>query len=196
MLSKEDFENFKTAIDTVVYIPELAWNDFKIQLQKKTIKKGEYIWREGQICNHLVFLKTGLVRSFSISDGKEITHTFYEKRNFFYDDYSFLSQNPCKKAYQALEGSELVLVSRTHLYSMYDKYKCFERLGRIAVEQAHIKMIQDVELLNKSSSEDNYKHLLSTNPSLIQRVPQKIIASYLNITSEHLSRIRLRISKG
>jgi len=196
MLSEDNFEDFKNAINNIVRITDMAWSDFKIELQKKTIKKGEYIWREGQTCRHLVFLKIGLVRSFSTKDGKEITHTFYEKKNFFYDDYSFLTQNPCKKAYQILENSELVLVNRTHLFSMYDKYKCFERLGRIAVEQAHIKMIQDVELISHNSSEENYKHLLSTNSSLINRVPQKIIASYLNITPEHLSRIRLKISKG
>jgi len=196
MFSKDNFEDFKSAIDAIVHINDLAWSDFKKEFQKKTIKKGEFIWKEGQTCKHLVFLKNGLVRSFSTTNGKETTHTFYEKKNFFYDDYSFLSQKPCIKAYQVLEDSELVFVSRTHLFSMYDKYKCFERLGRIAIEQTHIKMIHDIEQISQNSSEENYKHLLNTNPSLIHRVPQKIIASYLNVTSEHLSRIRLKISKG
>jgi len=188
-------ENLKIAINNIVGINEMAWNDFRTGLKEKKIKKGSFLWREGQTCRHLAFLHSGLIRSLSYNDGKEITHTFYESNNLFYDDYSFLSQNPCQKAYQVLADSELILVSRVHLHTMFDRHKCFERLGRLAVEQAHVSMIQDVERLNQSSSEENYKDLLITRPNLLQQVSQKVIASYLNISPEHLSRIRLKISK-
>lgn len=188
--------SLKSLLDQITVIDEVAWNDFTEHQIEKRFSKGEIIWQEGQICGHLVFLKKGLVRSFSAENGKEITFNFYETNSLFYDDYSFISQKPCNKTYQVLENSEIVLIPRMHLLSMFDKHKCFERIGRISVESAHVRMIEQRERMLQNSAEKNYQYLLLNSPYLVQTLPQKIIASYLNISTEHLSRIRSKISKG
>lgn len=187
--------SLKSILNQVTFVDELAWEDF-IQLKtEKSLKKGELLWREGQVCRHLVFLKKGLIRRFSLNNGKEVTFNFYETSSIFYDDYSFISQQPSKNNYQVLEDSEVTLIPRAQLLKMFDKYKCFERIGRIFVEKAHIAMIEEREKLSQNNAEKNYKQLLSNKPYLIQTLPQKIIASYLNISTEHLSRIRSKLSK-
>jgi len=193
---KSSIDELKIVINNIVKISDLAWKDFEATTTKKRIKKGELLWEEGQVCRNLVFLQTGLVRSYSFRDGKEITHTFYEDKSLFYDDYSFLTQKPCKKTFEALEDCDLLVVNREDLFSLYDEYKCFERLGRRAVEIAHINMIEDIERLILGSAEQNYLYIINNTPKLIQQVPLKIIATYLNISSEHLSRIRAKISKS
>lgn len=183
-------QSLKNVLDKITFIDGIAWDDFSQTKIEKTIKKGDIIWREGQICKHLIFLKNGLIRSYYLNNSREVTLNFYEDGNLFYDDYSFISQKPSKNTFQALTDSALILIPRDHLLAMYDKHKCFEKIGRISVENAHIEMIEKRERLIQNSAEKNYKHLLSTQPHLIQTLPQKLIASYLNISTEHLSRIR------
>lgn len=198
MLPPEEISNksLKSILNQIAYIDELAWNDFVQGQEERVFKKRELIWDEGQVCGHLVFLKKGLVRSFNFEHNKEVTFNFYDANSLFYDDYSFISQMPSRKIYQVLEDSTVTLISRTHLLSLFDKHKCFERIGRIAVENAHTAMIEERERLSLNSAEQNYQYFLMNSPHLIQRVSQKIIASYLNISTEHLSRIRAKITKG
>ena len=185
----------RKVIENIVKINEESWSEFESKITNKELKKGDFLWREGQVCRSLVFLQKGLIRTVSFKNEREVTHTIYEESSLFYDDYSFLSQNPCKKSFEALEDCQLSLSSRSDLFTMYDRHKSFERLGRIAVETAHVRMIENIERINLNSAEENYMHLLDSRPHLIQRISQKIIASYLNVTTEHLSRIRRNIVK-
>lgn len=186
----------KETLNLISPIEDAAWMDFNSKCVEKTYQKDEFICTEGQIFKHLVFLQKGLIRSFSNSEHKEITHTFYDKGSLFYDDHSFLSTLPSRKSYITLEESNLIMISKHHLYELYDKYKSFERLGRIAVEMAHIRMIENQERINQNTAEENYVRILANHPDIIQRVPQKIIASYLNISTEHLSRVRTKLASS
>lgn len=186
----------KSILENITPISDEIWGDFIEKRHEKSIKKGAFLWKEGQVCKHLVFLKSGLIRSFNHSGEKEITYNFYEKNALFYDDYSFLSQKPCTKNFQALEASEVLIFPRNHLLNLYDRHKAFERIGRIAIETAHIQMIENKERLNLHSAEFNYLYLLENHSELLQQVPLKIIASYLLISTEHLSRIRAKITQS
>lgn len=196
MISDQRYLELKFTLNKIAVLNDMEWQDFSQFIIEKNLNKGDYIWEEGQISKHLIFLKSGLIRSYSFTNNREITHHFYEKNALFYDDHSFLSQKPCSKYYQILEKSALFMISREQLLAMYDKYKTFERIGRLAIEDAHIKMIENIERLNINSAEENYLHLLNNHPHLLQKISQKIIASYLNITTEHLSRIRSKIAKN
>ena len=188
------FESLYKRLSSIASMDEDAWQAFSSSVQVRTLESREILWPSGSICKYLVFVKSGLIRSHSMVSDRQITSTFYPEESLFYDDYSFLSQQPMTKTYEALEPTELLLISRERLLQLFDKYKVFERIGRLAVEQAHIKMIEAQERISQWSAEDNYHYLQKHQPDILQRVPQKIIASYLNISPEHLSRIRAKVA--
>lgn len=189
-----DIKTFKNILQSVTPISEDEWLNFEQYFSFRRLNKNETLWKENEICNHLVFLKSGLIYCFHYKDDKEIVTNLYFENAVFYDDYSFIRQEPCILNYVALEETELIVIPRIALYEMFDKYKSFERLGRMMVERNHTISIKEQLNFNGNKAEEKYLNLVAKQPSLIQRVPLKIIASYLTITPEHLSRIRKKIA--
>jgi CRP-like cAMP-binding protein len=189
-----DSNSVRNLLQSVTPISETEWQNFEQYFSSRKLLKNETLWKEGEICNHLVFLKSGLIYCFHNKEEKEIVTNLYFENAIFYDDYSFIKQVPCILTYIAFETTELIVIPRIALYEMFDKYKSFERLGRMMVERNHTISIKEQLNFNSNKAEEKYLNLIASQPSLIQRVPLKIIASYLNITPEHLSRIRKKIA--
>jgi len=189
-----DTRILKNILQDVTPISENEWSNFEQYFSYRKLLKNEILWKEGQICNHLVFIKSGLIYCYHHKEEKEIVTNLYFENAIFYDDYSFIKQEPCLLNYVALEITELIVIPRIALYEMFDKYKSFERLGRMMVEKQHTISIKEQLNFNGNKAEEKYLRLIEKQPSLIKRVPLKLIASYLNITPEHLSRIRKKLS--
>lgn len=177
-------------LDAISPLEQEARAALAASIEYKHLKKNELLWLAGDTCKHLVFVEKGLLRNYEYINQREITHRFYAEQQLFYDDYSFIAQKQCVSNYEALEETDLLLIPRTALYALYDQFKSVERLGRIAVEQAHVRWVEHLNNITTKSAEENFSLLLKSQPNLLQRVPQKMIASYLNITPEHLSKIK------
>jgi len=180
----------RTALSRYSSIEHEVWEEFEQFFVEKRVTKNEMIWENEEVCKHLAFIVNGAVRSFSVINGNEVTHNFYFDSDLFYDDYSFISQRPCFRNYQALEECDLLLVPRSALYLMFNKHKSFERLGRLVVEFKYMELYESMHRFNNQSAGENYRYLMENSREVLQRVPLKLVASYLNITPEHLSRIR------
>lgn len=185
-----DTSDLKSVIHQFSPVEAVAWKEFEQFFFERRLAKQEMLWEEGEFCQHLVFIQSGLIRCYDLDKGVERTHDFYLEGSLFYDDYSFHAQRPSLNFYQAIEATVLIAIPRAALHLMYDKYKSFERLGRIAVESNHIRRIESVQRITRLSAEENYRYLLEHQPELVRRAPLKMIASYLHISPEHLSRIR------
>lgn len=177
-------------LDAISPLEQEARAALAASIEYKHLRKNELLWLAGDTCKHLVFVEKGLLRNYEYINHREITHRFYAEQQLFYDDYSFIAQKQCVSNYEALEETDLLLIPRTALYALYDQFKSVERLGRIAVEQAHVRWVEHLNNITTKSAEENFSLLLKSQPNLLQRVPQKMIASYLNITPEHLSKIK------
>ncbi len=188
-----DIGSLKNILENVTPISSAEWHHFEQYFSYRRLQKNEVLWKENEYCSHLVFIKNGLIYCFYNRDGKEIVTNLYFENAFFYDDYSFIRQEPCFLNYIAMETTELIVIPRVGLYEMFDQYKSFERLGRIMVERNHALSIKEQLNFNGFTTEEKYLNLITHQPNVIQRVPLKIIASYLNITPEHLSRIRNKL---
>jgi CRP-like cAMP-binding protein len=186
--------NLKSIFNNVTLIEEEAWSDFEQYFSTKTLRKQDVLWRAGEVCKHLVFIDKGLIRSFRFIEGKEISTNFFFEGTVFYDDYSFISGQPCSDSYEALEQTELIVIPKAAVNQMFDKYKSFERLGRKMVEHNHAKQIEEQQNSRSLPSKERYLQLLSTKPEFVNRVPLKFIASYLNMTPEYLSKLRKDIA--
>ena len=191
-----DTITFKNILQNVTPISESEWLNFEQYFSIRKLQKNDFLWKEGEICKHLVFIKSGLVYWYYRKEEKEIITNLYFEKAVFYDDYSFIEQEPSVLTYVALETTELIVIPRIVMYEMFDKYKSFERLGRMMVERQHIISIKEQLNLIGNKAEEKYLNMITSQPDLLKRVPLKIVASYLNITPEHLSRIRKKMASS
>jgi CRP-like cAMP-binding protein len=128
--------------------------------------------------------------SFYFKEGKDITDWLSAEGTFAGSMISFLTQLPDVRGIELLEPSLLWSFGHEDLEKLYKQYHEIERLGRLLSNHAYILVQQRFDDLLFTTSMERYHKLLQQNPTIIQRVPLGMIASYLGITQETLSRIR------
>jgi CRP/FNR family transcriptional regulator, anaerobic regulatory protein len=176
-------------------MPDHAWEFTRSLLTVRSIPKNHYILREGSVCNHVSFVNSGLVKMGYMAGDKEKVISFCDKGNYISDYQSFLTRKPSMMYLQALEDTELVETTFDGLQSLYKQVPEANLLGRLIAEQLFI-MMTECDMEEKTLSiESRYQKLIQEQPSLLQRVPQYMIASYLGITPEAFSRIKGRLQK-
>lgn len=167
----------------------------KTFLVPKKVRKRQYILQEGEICKYSSFVEKGTLRSYTIDDkGHEHIIQFAIEGWWISDMYSFLTGEPSVYNIDVLEDAELLLLSRSSEEELLQKVPKFERYMRLLVQGAYIAMQRRVVLSLSQTAEEKYTKLTNTYPDIIQRVPQHMIASYLGVTPETLSRIRKQIA--
>lgn len=159
-------------------------------LQNETWPKGHLLLKPKTICRRIYFIERGLTRTFYFKDGKDITDWLSAETDFAGSMISFLTQMPDIRGIELLEPSVLWSFSHGDLKKLYDQHHEIERLGRLLTTHAYILVQQRFDESIFTTATERYNKLLQTNPSLIRRVPLGIIASYLGVTQETLSRIR------
>jgi len=166
-------------------------------------KKGEEIFFENDIWSEIMYINSGIVRSYIINaQGKDFTRQFYFNSDessvanlFVLDLTSLTTQMPSKRGFTVLEDCETIVFSRESLYALYDNHKTWERIGRKMAEFAYIDMDRFYcDLLTKTPKE-RYEDLQHSMSDLLCKVPQYHIASYLGVTPVTLSRIRKNLER-
>ena len=168
----------------------------KSYFSPKKLRKKQYLIQEGNACKYLAFVEQGLLRSYNVDDkGVEHMLQFAWEGWWISDTYSFLSGEAAAYNIDAIEDSELLLITLPHFEEMMLKVPRMERYFRILFQKNIIS--KERRLLSSISltAEEKYIRLQETNPELVQRIPQNLIASYLGITPETLSRIRKGLSQ-
>lgn len=161
----------------------------------KTLKKDGLLLRENEVCRHIFFLGSGLVRMYYLDEsGHEINYRFTDAGHFFVDFQSFLTQQPSRYYWQALQDSEILLFPYTAIQQIYQRSPAWTNFGRVMAEHVYLQLNQRVEMLLFMKPEERYRSVVSTNPGLIKQVSLLHLSSYLGIKPESLSRIRKRMS--
>ena len=158
------------------------------------LKPGGYFLEEGKICRSVAFIEKGLLRYFVTQDGNEKTISFNKENEFACNYKSFLPAKPSDTSIQALEETTLYLISYDNLQRLYADVKEGERLGRMAIEQVFLAVMEQIRSLYADPPAARYQQFLATYPDLVQRIPQYYIASYVGVKPQSLSRIRKRLS--
>ena len=161
--------------------------------KEKTYKKGDFFLADGQICKQVGFVTKGLMRYYINHDGEEKTYAFSQENQYVCNYESFLPQNPSFKIIQALEDSDVFVISHSDLQVLYAKVREGERYGRIAVEAVFLQMLKDINSFYTETPEVRYERFLTNHPDLQQRISQYHIASFVGVKPQSLSRIRKRI---
>ena len=184
----------ETLKQTIISTVTLSQDDlnFTLNLFKPiSLKKDDYFLELGKRCNHVAFIKSGILRIFYPNDkGEEITCYFSLPNEFVTSFSSFSNQSPSIENIQAILPSELLIISKQDLDMLYQKIPSTQEFGRKAAENLAMIMEKRMVLFQSHSAEERYQFLLKNSPILIQTVPLQYLASYLGITPQHLSRLR------
>jgi len=197
--------SYKTALDGLHhylsgYLP-LSRTEFQLLLPFIEIReydKKAKITREGEVERYFNIIAKGLVRKYlPIRGGEQIIQLAVEG-HIIHSELSFFYRTPSGSVVETIEPTVLLSISYESLEQMYSQFPKVERLGRLIVSDLFIKKdFRYFDQLRKSTRE-RFLDYIKTHSHMLQRVPQKYIASYLNIKPETFSRLKhlMRPKKG
>lgn len=184
----------KNIFDPYFEAPIEIWESFAKYLEPKSFKKNELIKESNKKEKYLSIIIEGSAGIFLWKENSTICVDLCYENEFFGDYMSFLTQEPTELYTQAIEPTEILSISYSDLNELYKSSEIGMHIGRAAAESLFIhKQTQQIDLL-KLTAEERYLKLLERQPKIVQRTPQKHIASYLGITPESFSRIRKKIT--
>lgn len=160
-------------------------------LELKTFEKKAFLLKEGQICREYFFLIEGLVRSFYWTEKGRENVTQFAIENWWVTNLdSFRNETASWLNIQAVEKTTVLCLSRTKLEQLFVEIPKVERLFRIITEQTLIASQRRADFFLRKSSKERYQFFMQHLASFAQRIPQYMLASYLEITPEYLSELR------
>jgi CRP-like cAMP-binding protein len=184
------FKNIHKVISTYIEINDEEWAHYSSMLQVREIKKKTIILSEGSICKEVFFINKGLLRIFFVdNNGEEKTFHFALEKTFATDYKSFLKEIPSNYSIQAMEDTQVLVMSLDMILGGYKMLTNGEKLGRLLAEDYFFMFNDKIQAMYTQTPLERYNDLTSSFPKIFQRVPQHLIASYLNISSVHLSRL-------
>ncbi|MCK0189072.1 Crp/Fnr family transcriptional regulator [Arenibacter sp. F20364] len=188
-------QNFIKYLKTKANIAE---SEFQLLIKKveiRNIEKGQVLLGPGEICKHSFFVEKGLLRSYTIDNsGKEHILQFGSENWIVSDRSSTFFNEPSDLSIDAIEDTQVVLISSEFINEASEISSSFRNYNQIAL-QNHIRHQQKrINLLLSATAETRYMNFITLYPDLTLRVPQWMIASYLGITPESLSRVRKELA--
>jgi CRP-like cAMP-binding protein len=185
------FEVLVKAINEKVSLTEKEQESCKAYFTPKKLRKKQYLLQQDDVCKYTAFVEKGVLRAYTVDDkGYEHIIQFALEGWWVSDIYSFLTGEPSIYNIDALEDAELFLLTKSSNEAMLENVPKMERYFRILSQNALVAMQRRLVRSQSQSAEEKYSNLVATYPDIIQRVPQHMIASYLGITPETLSRTR------
>jgi len=161
----------------------------------KELKKGDFILREGEIAKTGAFVAKGCLRSYSIDQkGKEHILQFAAEDWWISNMDSMMSQQPSTYFIDAIEDSEVLLIDRPSFQKMMEQVPSFANSFRVGMQKRNDSKDKRIISALSSTAEERYHQFLGSYPGLSQRIPQHMLASYLGVTPETVSRIRRSLS--
>lgn len=160
------------------------------------VEKKQLLVAEGNVCNYLYFVETGILHSYVVdTQGDMHTVQFGFEGHWISDLYSFLSGKPALFNVEALENTTVWAIQNTDYEKMCCQIHKFEHFFRKLLQNAYIQAQHRIAKAFSEDAEKRYLTLIQMQPDLLQRVPQYLIASYLGIKPQSLSRIRQNLLK-
>lgn len=155
------------------------------------IKRNDFLVSRGQVETNLYYVESGSMRIFYPVKEEEIVAGFAYDHNLICSYPSFIRQQPSDYAIQALTTTKLKFIKRADFYDLFKIHHDIESAWRMLEEEALVgKIEREVEMLT-FTPEERYRRLMDRSPHIFQIIPRKYIASYLRMTPETLSRIKL-----
>lgn len=185
------FAHIQEKVDLTDRDKELIQAFFKY----KKLRKRQYLLQEGDICKQLSFVSKGAVKSYTVDErGNEHINLIGWEGWWISDFESFICGNEAILHIDAIEDTELLLISREDYERMLSEVPVMERYFRILYQNSLVTKDRRLISSNTYTAEEKYRQLMETYPFISHRIPQNLIASYLGLTPETISRVKKKLN--
>ncbi|WP_415326790.1 Crp/Fnr family transcriptional regulator [Chryseobacterium sp. MMS23-Vi53] len=184
----EQYMRGRTEIDdeTLLYI-------FSYFRSIKT-KRNEFLLKEGEICKHHYFLNKGCIRLFHINkEGEEVTRYFHFENTFGTALSSFINQKSSFECMQTIEPSELLVINHADYFHLVETVPQFGFVYKQILELAYIKSQERIYCFQSLEAIEKVRWVIINQAKLLTRISNKMVASYLGLTPQTLSRLKSKI---
>ena len=169
---------------------------FLSKLETNTYKTKTILLNAGEVCKHSYFVNSGILRSFNINDNiVEHVLSFACQGWWMSDMYSFFSQKPGQLFIEVLEDAEVVSLSKENQEQLYHDIPKLERFFRILIENSLVANQQRLMDNLSLTAEERFEKFTTKYGTLVHKVPQKQIASFIGVTPEFFSKMKARLLK-
>jgi CRP-like cAMP-binding protein len=190
--------DLKIFLDHISRYIQLTSDEQSIFLSKVKFRKylkGQFVVQNGDVCRHENFVVSGCLKTFYIdNEGHEHIVMFAIEDWWTADLGSFITQTPADLNVQCLEDSELIQITYSDLQQLYTEIPKLERFFRIIIQNAFVAAQKRIVKNLSLPAMERYIQFREQYPKIEQRVPQYMVASYLGITKEFLSKIRTQLA--
>ena len=169
---------------------------FLSKTETKPFKAKSILLSAGEVANCTYFVNSGILRSFNINDNiiEHVLH-FACEGWWIGDMYSYISGKPGNLFIEVLEDSEVVIITKENQQQLYQEIPKLERFFRILAENSLVSHQERLMDNLSLTAEERFEKFCYKYPTLIQKVPQKQIASFIGVTPEFFSKIKARLLK-
>ncbi len=184
-------EKLYSHLKKFVKIKKSDFSEILSYFKKKTVKKKEILMNEGQQCKSNYFVVSGCLHMFFTTEkGVEQTIQFGLENWWLTDSLSFFNQSSTAYNIQAVEDSEILILDYEKQQELFFKFPVVEKYFRIIYQIAYGAAIQRTKYIFSCSKEEIYFNFKDEFPEFVNRVPQYLLASFLGLTPEYVSKLR------
>ena len=160
----------------------------------KKLKRKAFLLREGEVCNYLAFVSSGILKSFTSDEKAQERISLFAFEGWWISDFnSFTNREKALLNISAIENAELLLISFDDYELLTLQIPLMDRYFRILYQNSLVTKDRRLMISNKSTAMEKYLSLVHHNPDMVKRIPHTLIASYLGLSPETVSRIRKKL---
>ncbi|KFF18943.1 MULTISPECIES: Crp/Fnr family transcriptional regulator [unclassified Chryseobacterium] len=187
-------DTFKAHLNKFVTVTDEEYASIFSFFQEIEVKKKQSLMLSGEICRSMYFVSVGCLRKFFVNEkGAEQTTEFAIENWWITDTFAYERQMKSDFCIQAVERSTVLVIDLQQQELLLQKHPIMERYFRMIYQRAYAASERRIRYLYEMSREELYVHFSTLYPWFIQRIPQYLIASFLNLTPEYLSEIRAKL---
>lgn len=185
------FENFeKYIVEKASFTEEELLQMRSLAVERKLRKRG-FVLQEGEICRHKIFVVKGLLKTYRLADdGTEHIMRFAPENTWTIDHESYSQQQPSQYYMEAMEDAQLIVWTKESMDKLFDAIPAFKMFSEQVKEQSMNDSQQRILMNISYTAEEKYNAFIQSFPEVFSRVPLHMVASYLGVSRETLSRIR------
>lgn len=183
-------DHFFQAISRHIRLSDALKHELSNRMVRQEFKKKELVLDAGNVCRNSYFIEKGIMRLYYLKDGREISEFFCSENEWMNSPRSFIQQKTDFYYIDTLEDTTVLKLNVHDLVYLFDKFPEMERYARIDMGSIFGYVLERLASIRFSSAREKYEHFLKTYPHIHHRIPLGMVASYVGVTQETLSRLR------